>query len=283
MAARFLVVPQWQGSASSRSMRLIDGAEAIRGDLPAAATIAVEVPLGAGDAVGTGVHRFSTLAVVRERLTLALAALDAGDTAIVIGGDCGIELAAVEHAAAGARRRGARLGVLWFDAHPDLNLPSTSPSGAFSGMVLRALLGDGPAGLTAEAPLAASEVVLVGARAFDQAEAEYLEESDIVLVPAGEVTDGLAALVAARGFDEVYIHVDLDVLDPVEFGGLTDPQPFGVAVPALTGAITAVLAGRRLAGAGITMFAPSSPEAAAADLPPILRVLSALTASARGR
>src|SRR3712207_609070 len=100
MPAKFVVVPQWQGSSSSRSMRLIDGAEAIRGDLPTGATTVVEVPLGAGDAVGTGVHRFSSLAVVRERLRQTLAGLPDGDVPVVIGGDCGVELGAVEHALA---------------------------------------------------------------------------------------------------------------------------------------------------------------------------------------
>ena len=49
MAARFLVVPQWQGSGSDRAMRLVEGAEAILADLPAAATERVDVPLEAGD------------------------------------------------------------------------------------------------------------------------------------------------------------------------------------------------------------------------------------------
>lgn len=264
-------------------MRLIDGAEAIRGDLPSGSTAVVEIPLGAGDAVGTGVHRYSTLAVVRERLTMALDAIDETDTPVVIGGDCGVELAAVEHAAAAARARGARLGLLWFDAHPDLNVPAGSPSGAFCGMVLRALLGDGAAGLVAVPPVDPADVVLAGTRALDPDEAEYIEDAGIPVVAAEEVGEDLPALIAARGFDEVYIHIDLDVLDPGEFDGLADPQPFGIGLAALTAAITGVLATTRLAGAGITMFAPSSPDAATTDLPPILRILSALTAATRVR
>ncbi|HEV7624052.1 MAG TPA: arginase family protein [Amnibacterium sp.] len=281
MAAKFLVVPEWQGSASSRSMRLIDGAEAIRGDLPSAATVTVEIPLGAGDAVGSGVHRYSSLAVVRERLAEALQQVADSDVPIVIGGDCGVELAAVEHALAAATRRGSRLGIVWFDAHPDLNSPATSPSGAFSGMVLRALLGDGVPGLVADPRLDPASVVLAGARSLDDGEAEYLAESPIVRVDADAVGAGLGAVLDPLGFDEVYVHVDLDVLDPAEFGGVPDPQPFGVATADLTAAIGAALAGRRLAGAAITMFAPPSPEAAGEELAPILRILSALTAGTR--
>src|SRR4051812_36166212 len=212
MPAKFVVVPQWQGSASSRSMRLIDGAEAIRGDLPSAATVTVDVPLGAGDAVGSGVHRFSSLAVVRERLLQALDALPETDVPIVVGGDCGVELAAVAHAAARARARKARLGVLWLDAHPALNPPASSPSGAFSGMVLRALLGDGAPGLVANPPLDPAAVVLAGVRALDDGEAEYLDESPITRIGVEGIDGGLGAVLDPLRFDELYVHVDLDVL-----------------------------------------------------------------------
>jgi arginase len=71
------------------------------------------------------------------------------------------------------------------------------------------------------------------------------------------------------------------VLDPASFEGLLDPQPFGMEPAALSTAITAAVGTRRLAGAGLAMFAPSSDDAAARDLPTILRILSAITASTR--
>ncbi len=283
MPARFVVVPEWQGSASSRAMRLIDGAEAIRGDLPHSATVVVEVPLGAGDAVGTGVQRYSSVAVVRERLRAALDALPAADLPVVIGGDCGVELAAVERAAAASAARDGRLGVVWFDAHPDLNTPDSSPSGAFCGMVLRALLGDGAEGLVAEAPIEPRRVVLAGTRSLDDAEAAYVEAARPAMVRSDRLTTDLGAAVDALDVDEVYLHVDLDVLDPGEFGGVTDPQPFGARLADLTAAIAAASAGRRVAGAGITMFAPASTAAIPDDMPAVLRVLSALTATSRSR
>jgi arginase len=283
MPARFVVVPQWQGSGSSRAMRLIDGAEAIRGDLPSGATTTVAVPLGAGDSVGSGVHRYSSVATVRERLADVLAAVPEEDLPVVIGGDCGVELAAVEHAARSAAARGARLGVVWFDAHPDLNTPETSPSGAFAGMVLRALLGDGADGLVPATPLDPAQVVLAGTRNMDDAEAAYLAEAGIAVVGADAVGTGVGPAVDALDVDEVYLHVDLDVLDPGDLVGVTDPQPFGASVADVTAAIAAASAGRRVAGAGIAMFAPASPDEAAGDMGAILRVISALTASTRRR
>jgi arginase len=281
MPARFLVVPQWQGSSSSRAMRLIDGAEAIRGDLPHSATVEIAVPLGAGDAVGTGVSRYSAVATVRERLRIALDAVPESDLPVVIGGDCGVELAAVERAAQSAAARGARLGLVWFDAHPDLNLPSTSPSGAFCGMVLRALLGEGADGLTSAAPLDPRRVVLAGTRNMDDQEADYLETAGIAVVGADAVAEALGAAVDALDVDEVYLHVDLDVLDPGEFDGVTDPQPFGASVADVTAGIAAASAGRKVIGAGLTMFAPASTDEIVGDQGTILRIVSALTASSR--
>ena len=281
MPARFVVVPQWQGSSSSRAMRLIDGAEAIRGDLPSSATIVVDVPLGAGDAVGTGVHRYSAVATVRERLRDALDRVPDGDLPIVIGGDCGIELAAVERAAESAAARGSRLGLVWLDAHPDLNTPDSSPSGAFCGMVLRALLGEGAEGLTSVAPIDPHRVVLAGTRNMDDQEADYLETAGIAVVGADAVAAGLGAAVDALDVDEIYLHVDLDVLDPGVFDGVTDPQPFGAGLADLTAGIAAASAGRKVVGAGLTMFAPASVDDMVADQGTILRIVSALTASTR--
>src|SRR5690606_10504799 len=124
MAVNFFVVPQWQGSGSSRAMQLAQGAEAISGDLPSATTVVVPIPLGAGTDQGSGVRRLSSLEQVRSELQQALET--ASGVPIVIGGDCGVELGAISHAA-----RHHKLAVVWFDAHADLNTPQSSPTGAF--------------------------------------------------------------------------------------------------------------------------------------------------------
>jgi arginase len=272
MAATFVVVPQWQGSGSARAMRLVDGADAIRGDLPTASTVVVPVPLEAGEAQGTGVSRFSSIQLVRDRLAMTLSTVEG--VAITIGGDCGVELAAVEHAA-----DQGDLAVLWFDAHGDLHTPLSSTSTVFTGMVLRTLLGDGEPGLVPARPLAPGSVILVGARELDPPEDEYLATSKLRLLEAGTVTaKNLVAAVKKTGASRVYIHVDLDVLDPAEFEGLDSPVPFGLSAAKLIDLIRAVRSEYELVGAGITEFAPTSAENAAADLPTILRIIGALTA-----
>ena len=83
--------------------------------------------------------------------------------------------------------------------------------------------------------------------------------------------------IAQTDASRVYIHVDLDVLDPAEIDGVGYPEPFGLSAQQLVQAISEIRASYPLLGAGITEFAPSTPEAASDDLPSILRIISALT------
>ena len=264
MTATFVVVPQWQGSPSSRAMRQAEGAAAIREDLPAATTREVAVPLEAGDDQGTGVARFSSLQLVRERLRDTLGELD--DAAVVIGGDCGVSSGAVAHA---VDRRGD-LALIWFDAHPDLNSPATSPSGAYAGMVLRSIVD--------EEVVPAGRVLLAGARSWDPGEDAFAAEAGIRSLSVDELSDpaNLVDAVAETGAESVYLHIDLDVLDPAELAGLLDPEPFGLSAAALVAAIKALRARFDLAGATIAAYAPSGPDDVADDAPTILRVIAAL-------
>ncbi|MBD8141051.1 arginase family protein [Frigoribacterium sp. CFBP 8759] len=257
-------------------MRLAEGAYAVLGDLPSTATTLVEVPVGAGDSLGTRVHRLSSVLTIAESVGRELRADDS--PAIVVGGDCGVEFAAVRHAVT------PRTAVVWFDAHPDLHSPRSSESGAFSGMVLRALIGDatedlptiGP-GPTPE-PLDPARVVLAGARSYDDAEDRYIESRHVPTVSSLDFDPAeVVAAVEASGATEVYLHVDLDVLDPGVIEGLLDPQPFGLELGVLIETITALKERFSLVGAGLCSFAPVDAEAASDDMGPILRILGALS------
>jgi arginase len=247
-------------------MRHAEGAAAIRSDLPAAATRDVPVPLEAGDDQGTGVARFSSLQLVRERLRDVLDELT--DTPIVIGGDCSVSAAAVARAV----QKHEELALIWFDAHPDLNSTETSPSGAFAGMVLRSLVDDGV--------VVAPRVVLAGARSWDEGESDYAGEAGIRSFVVDELDDAAALVdsVVASGATSIYLHIDLDVLDPAEITGLLDPEPFGLAASTLVTLVRALRARFELAGATIAAYAPSSEADAMDDAPTILRIIGALTA-----
>lgn len=263
-------------------MRLIDGAEAIKGDLPASATHVVEVPLEAGEALDTGVHRFSALVAVRESALAELRALES--PVVTIGGDCAADLASVQHVV--ASRPAGDVTLVWLDAHGDLNDAATSPSGAFHGMVLRTLLGDGPQGLasTGAEVLSPTNVILAGTRALDDGESAYVDAAGIRVVGVEDLADPatLIAAIEATGASAVYLHVDLDVLDPASVAGIGFPEPFGVQPEQLSDLIRAVRGRFELAGAALTEFAPESLDAASADLAVILRVLGAMTAPLPG-
>ncbi|WP_224763357.1 arginase family protein [Salinibacterium sp. ZJ70] len=242
-------------------MRLADGARAIRADLPANSTREVDVPLEAGDSAGSGIARFGAVLTVRERLTRELSQVPS--PAIVIGGDCGVSAGAIAHAAS------EDVAVVWFDAHPDLNTAITSPSGAFAGMVLASLVEEGV--------VAGPRVVIAGARDWDAAEEEFAAEHGIRAVAASEIdADVLVEAVAATGAARIYVHIDLDVLDPSELSGLLTPIPFGVATGDLVAAIRGLCARFPLAGATIASFAPESEAAAVDGAPTILRLIAAL-------
>lgn len=266
MTLRFVLVPQWQGSPSPRAMRLADGVAALRSDLPSSATSEIAVPLEAGDEQGTGISRFTSVQLVRERTSVVLQDVDG--PFVVVGGDCGVSAAGI----AVAVNRHPATAVVWFDAHPDLNSPASSPSGAFSGMVLRAAIDDGDIG--------ADRVLLAGPRLWDDAEEEFAREAGIRSFTVDELADpaALVEAVAASGADAVYVHVDLDVLDPAALAGLLDPAPFGLTPAALVGAIKALRARFPLAGATLAGYAPNAadPEQAADDAATILRVIAAL-------
>ncbi|GAA0525246.1 arginase [Halorubrum aquaticum] len=156
-----------------------------------------------------------------------------GAVPLALGGDHSIAIGSLVGAA-----RNADVGAVWFDAHADLNTPSTTPSGNVHGMPLAAALGIGEFADTEWANasgLDPENVALVGLRSVDGAEVELLREhgftaytmSDIDERGITDVTeDALAA--ASAGVDGVHVSLDLDWLDPKEAPGVGTPVRGGV-------------------------------------------------------
>jgi arginase len=244
-----LCIPQWQGSSSPHAIHLREGALKTAALVPADARVDVPVSDADGGKVA-GVRRLDAL---KENLRLtqdALAAVD--DVVLTAGGDCGVELAPI---AAARARYGDNLTVLWIDANPDVSTPDSLPSGSFHGMVLRTLLGEGAAELVPDEPLMPEQVVLTGIRAFEPGQREYLDDARIRwwgVEDFERASDGLEG--------PVYVHVDLDVLDPGEFGSVCYREPDGPAVQRVIDLIGRV---DDIVGASITEHAPRDD----ADLP----------------
>lgn len=230
--------------------------------VPAATMVTVPVLDDAGEKAA-GVRALDVLVENQRRIREALAGID--DQVITVGGECSVDIAAIGAAHA---RHGDRLTVLWIDAHPDVFSPQTLPSGAFHGMVVRALLGDGPAGLALEHPLAPRQVILGGERAGEAPEHEYIAAT-------GLRRHGVADL--ARVFEDlagpVYLHVDLDVLEPTVFGSTCYPAPGGVHPQHLAELIAQA---GDVVGAAITEHAPSGDEVNEAEAEVIRQIGTAL-------
>lgn len=174
--------------------------------------------------------------VACERIAALVAeAVAAGELPLVLGGDHSAALGTLGGLAAAAGGPG---GVIWIDAHGDLNTPSTSPSGNVHGMPLAASLGLAGEDFRRDAwPLPAVEAdrtVLVGVRELDPAERALLRESEIRIFTMSDIDRiGIEramreALDRAAGPGFVHVSVDLDVLDPEVAPGVGTPVRGGL-------------------------------------------------------
>jgi arginase len=178
----------------------------------------------------------------------------AGDFPLVVGGVCSSCLGVV----AGLGSPDG-LGVVWFDAHGDFNTPETTPTGFFDGMPLALLTGSGYEALRASVegldPVDEANVVLVGARDLDPAEEERLESSAVTRVAVTDpVAPALDAL--ARRTTQVYLHVDLDVLDPSEGQANRYRSPNGMTADAVAAAVAETTQRFTVRAAAITAYEP---------------------------
>ena len=176
-----------------------------------------------------------------EEQSLALAA-DLPERPLVLGGCCCVHVGAVEGLAA----RQGRVSLIWLDAHGDLNAPDTSPSGDLWGMPLRMLIDTGA--------VEPEDVALVGARALDPPEEEFLVHSGIRVG-----TDGIAA--AVEGAACTYVALDADVLDPSELAVFM-PEPGGMTLAELERLLAGIAGRTNVLGAGLSglSFEPSNAE-----------------------
>ncbi|WP_157249326.1 arginase family protein [Nonomuraea typhae] len=251
-------VPQWRSSGSRTAERLVEGADLLAGMVAGGERIQVDERLRVDVADGSNPGE---LAVTAARVRSAWEGVDGFP--VTVGGDCAVDL---EPIAAAVREYGDRLVVVWFDAHGDLNTPESSPSGAFHGMVLRALTGEGHRELVPTVPVDPRRIVLAGARDLDVAEVEFIERAGVRHVSVGELADSealLAAVSQAGGGDgavAVYVHIDLDVLDPAEFASVGTPAAGGVRAGQLLGLVEAVAGRYEIAGLGIMEYEPHRVE-----------------------
>ena len=177
--------------------------------------------------------------VCRQLHQTAAAALADGGMPVVIGGDHSLAVGSVTATAASARRRRRALGLLWVDAHGDMNTPSTTTNGNVHGMPLAALLGHEPAELSGISDVTPTvrpdRVALVGIRSLDRREKDLVRAagvhvftmSDIDRAGLAQVTRRALALIL-RGRADLHVSFDLDVCDPAIAPGMGTPVRGGL-------------------------------------------------------
>lgn len=185
---------------------------------------------------GSQLKYLDEISKVSEELRDAVSAQMArGYFPLVIGGDHSIAIGTL----AGVMQHKENIGVIWMDAHADINTDETSPSGNIHGMPLAVSLGIGHPKLTGirgkRNPIQPENVVVIGARCLDPGEQKFLKEKGIKVFTMHEIDRlGMARVmeealnVVSRGTDGVHLSLDLDGIDPHDAPGVGTPVIGGI-------------------------------------------------------
>ena len=212
-------------------------------------------------------NRDAVAAIAAETAARVEQALDAGEPLLVLGGDCTVELGTV----AGHVARGERVGLVYFDVHPDLNTPQSVHAGAFDWMGVAHMLGVEGAdplvsGVGPRSPLLDDEQVLLFGWGADQAtqfEREQIEARGFAHVTLGEVARDPRGAAAgalddfAGRFDCLLVHFDVDTIDFTD-APLSENtgRNEGLALDAAMEALGVLLASERVSALTVTELNP---------------------------
>jgi len=199
---------------------------------------------------------------------ISLASLHEGALPIVLGGDHSLGAGSVAATASWMKTHGQALGLIWVDAHADINSPGTSPSGNVHGMPLAALLGREPVELARlsglEPAIRPEHTVLVGIRNLDDREKEIVKAAgvhaftmkDIDRLGIAEVMERALAA-ASAGTGGVHVSFDLDVCDPAIAPGVGTPVKGGLDYREAHYVMEAVAESGRLVGLDLVEVNPA--------------------------
>jgi arginase len=180
------------------------------------------------------------IAKVCEKLYKAsLAVFDGGGFPLVLGGDHSLAAGSVAATAEFVRREDKPLGLIWVDAHGDMNTPATSGSGNVHGMPLASLLGPEPAELSriggVSPKVRPEHTVLIGIRNLDEREKELVRASGVRVFTMKDIDrSGIASVaeqalaIAGAGTGGVHVSFDMDVCDPAIAPGVGTPVKGGL-------------------------------------------------------
>ena len=177
-------------------------------------------------------------ATCTKHAELVLKTLESGKVPLALGGDHSVAAGTVAGVAEFYRRQEQKVGLIWIDAHSDINTPDSSPSGNVHGMPLAAIMGLWPselANIFGFSPKVSPEnCVLVGIRDVDAIEKENIRKAGVEVFTMRDIDErGMRAVMeetlrmATRGTAGYHVSLDMDWVDPEDAPGVGTPVPGG--------------------------------------------------------
>jgi arginase len=240
-------------------------------------------------AAGAASARYlAEIAAICTRLAaLVESAVEGGKFPIVLGGDHSIAVGTVSGLSHFYRRQGKKIGLVWIDAHADMNTPETSPSGNVHGMPLACCIGMGPAELTTIFDYAPKvdprNVAVIGLRSVDAEERKNVQRAGVHAYTMRDVDErGLRAImqealeVANDGTDGFHLSFDMDSVEPHEAPGVGTPVKGGMTYREAHLAMENICDCDRLLGLEVVEVNPVIDEANRTAILAVELVMSAL-------
>ncbi len=208
--------------------------EAIGHIVEDAGNIAVAIPEQKKEGAANAKYLKEITATCTKSADMVLKALEAGKVPLVLGGDHSVAAGTVSGVAEFYRRQGQKIGLLWIDAHTDMNTPESSPSGNVHGMPLASIMGLPPYELGKiydfSPKIAPENCVLVGIRDVDNFEKENIRKAGVEVFTMRDIDErGMRAVMedalrmAGNGTAGYHVSLDMDWIDPEDAPGVGTP------------------------------------------------------------
>lgn len=206
--------PQWQGAGLGEGIEA--GAKAVLDYLEDNRFRYIPLSTIVAGKDGEQLYNINNFQAIYEQLSRFKGALEEQQPEHIqtIGGDCGLEIVPVSY----LNKKYKNLGVIWFNAHADINRPCDSASCNFHGMPLRTLLGEGEEKMNPLlfSTIEASQIHYVGLRDIDRAEQERLDKDNIYHPKKVDIED-LVNTLSQKQITHLYLHFDFDCLEPKDY------------------------------------------------------------------
>ncbi len=208
--------------------------EAVGHNVEDGGNVAVAIPEQKKEGAAHAKYLKEITATCTKSAELVMKTLEAGKVPLVLGGDHSVAAGTVAGVAEFYRKQNQKIGLLWIDAHSDMNTPETSPSGNVHGMPLAAIMGLGPNELgnifNFSPKIHSENCVLVGIRDVDAHEKENIRKAGVEVFTMRDIDErGMRSVMeealrmAGRGTAGYHVSLDMDWIDPEDAPGVGTP------------------------------------------------------------